>query len=182
MDDRLAKVRLLILDVDGVMTDGRIILDARGEETKQFHVRDGHGLKLLIQAGIEVVIISGRDSRAVEFRARQLGIRRVYQGVANKAPVLKELIERGGFEKDQVCCVGDDLPDLPLFGEVGISIAVADAVPELLEEATLVTEKNGGAGAVREVCDWILKAGHKWPDTTKPSKKQRSAIGRQRSV
>ena len=166
MEDRLARVRLLILDVDGVMTDGRIILDGQGEETKNFHVRDGQGLNLLIRAGIEVVIISGRQSRAVEHRAKELGIREVYQGVKNKVRVLEELIQRKGLEKEQVCCVGDDLPDLPLFREVGISIAVADAVPELLDAATFITKKRGGKGAVREVCEWILKASHQWPEAT----------------
>ena len=160
-----AKTKLLILDVDGVLTDGRIIMSDRGEEIKCFNVKDGHGLRLLMDAGINVAIITGRKSKTVEHRTRDLGIREVYQGVKDKEALAKELIQHKKLDKEQVCCMGDDLPDLPMFNQVGISIAVADACPELLTEADFVTKNRGGKGAVREVCELILKAHGKWPDT-----------------
>jgi 3-deoxy-D-manno-octulosonate 8-phosphate phosphatase (KDO 8-P phosphatase) len=159
----LAKVKLLILDVDGVLTDGRIIMTDRGEETKQFNARDGHGLRMLMQAGIEVALISGRRSGAAELRARDLGIAEVHLGVKNKARVCADLIRRRGLGKSEVCCVGDDLPDLPLFEHSGIAIAVADAVPEIRAAAAFSTNNRGGMGAVREVCETILKAKNLWP-------------------
>ena len=165
-DDWATKIKLLILDVDGVMTDGRVILDARGEEIKRFHVRDGYGVMRLLDAGIDVVIITGRKSKAVEHRAKELGIREIYQGVMEKESLCIEVIERKNLIKDQVCCMGDDLPDLSMFSQVGISIAVADATPEVRNAACYVTQHKGGNGAVREVCEWILKAQEKWPRTT----------------
>jgi 3-deoxy-D-manno-octulosonate 8-phosphate phosphatase (KDO 8-P phosphatase) len=161
-----AKTKLLILDVDGVLTDGRIIMNDRGEEIKCFHVRDGHGLKLAMNAGIHVVIITGRKSRTVDHRARDLGIQEVYQGVEDKESLLKKLIQHKKVAKEQVCCMGDDLPDLPMFNQAGISVAVADASPELRKEADFVTKNRGGKGAVREVCELILKAQGKWPGTS----------------
>ena len=160
-----AKIELLILDVDGVLTDGRIIMNDRGEEIKYFHVRDGHGLRLLMNAGIHVAIITGRKSKTVEHRARDLGIREVYQGVKDKESLAKELIQHKKLDKEKVCCMGDDLPDLPMFNQVGVSIAMADASPELLTKADFVTQKRGGKGAVREVCELILQAQGKWPNS-----------------
>jgi YrbI family 3-deoxy-D-manno-octulosonate 8-phosphate phosphatase len=165
IEEWAAKIKLLILDVDGVLTDGRIIINDSGEEIKCFHVRDGHGLRLLMNAGIHVVIITGRKSKTVEHRARDLGIREVYQGVKDKESLLKELIQYKNLDKEKVCCMGDDLPDLPMFNQVGVSIAVADACIELRTEADFVTRKRGGKGAVREVCELILKAQGKWPNT-----------------
>lgn len=158
------RIRLLILDVDGVMTDGRIIMDGRGEEVKCFHVRDGYGLKRLLDAGIDVVIITGRTSKTVEHRAQELGIQEVYQGVKKKESLCREIIQRKALTKDQVCCVGDDLPDLSMFKEAGISIAVADAAAEVRDAASYVTENRGGNGAVREICELILKAQQRWPE------------------
>lgn len=160
-----ARIKLLILDVDGVLTNGSIIMNDHGEEIKCFHVRDGHGLRLLMNAGIHVAIITGRKSKTVKHRARNLGIREVYQGVKDKESLAKELIQHKKLNKEQVCCMGDDLPDLPMFNQVGVSIAVADASPELRREADFVTKKRGGKGAVREVCELILKAQGKWPNT-----------------
>jgi 3-deoxy-D-manno-octulosonate 8-phosphate phosphatase (KDO 8-P phosphatase) len=159
----LQKVKLLILDVDGVLTDCRIIMNDRGEETKHFNAKDGHGLRMLMQAGIEVALISGRKSGAAELRARDLGIAEVHLGVTNKAGVCADLIRRRGLGKPEVCCVGDDLPDLPLFEHAGIAIAVADAVPEIRAAAAFSTNNRGGMGAVREVCETILKAKNLWP-------------------
>lgn len=157
------RIKLLILDVDGVMTDGRIIVNERGEEIKRFHARDGYGLKRLMSEGIDVVIITGRKSKALEHRAKELGIQETYQGVMEKESLTIELIEQKKLIKDQVCCIGDDLPDLAMFNQAGISIAVADAAAEVRDAATYVTKKKGGRGAVREICELILKAQQKWP-------------------
>jgi 3-deoxy-D-manno-octulosonate 8-phosphate phosphatase (KDO 8-P phosphatase) len=156
--ETFAKIKLLILDVDGVMTDGRIMLNDRGEETKNFDVKDGHGLVCLRQAGIEVAIISGRTSNAVDHRANELGIRDVYQGIKDKAALCQRLLREKELAPDQVCCVGDDLPDLPLFDQAGLAVAVADAVAEVRSAARLITKSKGGHGAVREICDLILNA------------------------
>jgi 3-deoxy-D-manno-octulosonate 8-phosphate phosphatase (KDO 8-P phosphatase) len=159
----LAKVKLLILDVDGVLTDGRIIMNDRGEETKHFNAQDGHGLRMLMQAGIEVALISGRKSAAAEFRAGDLGISEVHLGVKDKAGVCAELIQRKRLVKSEVCCMGDDLPDLPLFEQSGTAVAVADAVPEIRAAAAFSTKSRGGKGAARELCEAILKAKGLWP-------------------
>ena len=159
----LGAVKLLILDVDGVLTDGRIIMNDRGEETKQFHAKDGHGLRMLMQAGIEVALISGRKSGAVELRAVDLGITEVHTGVNDKSGVCADLIQRKNLDKAEICCIGDDLPDLPLFEQAGIAIAVADAVPEIQAAAAFSTKSVGGKGAVREICEAILKAKGLWP-------------------
>jgi 3-deoxy-D-manno-octulosonate 8-phosphate phosphatase (KDO 8-P phosphatase) len=163
-EEHAEKIKLLILDVDGVMTDGRIIVNDQGEELKFFDAKDGQGLKLLMNAGIEVGIISGRHSGAVDRRAESLGIREVHLGIEDKASVLKALIEQRGLKKEEVCCMGDDLPDLALFSQAGFPVAVADAVPEVLDAALFITEKGGGKGAVREVCELILKAEKLWPE------------------
>jgi 3-deoxy-D-manno-octulosonate 8-phosphate phosphatase (KDO 8-P phosphatase) len=163
MMPKLAATKLLILDVDGVLTDGRFILTEGGEEFKAFNAKDGHGLRMLLSAGIDVVIISGRSSRAVDHRARDLDILEVYQGIKEKETLLLEIIEKKRLTKEEVCCVGDDLPDLPLFSHAGVSVAVADAVTEVREAATFTTKSRGGYGAVREVCEAILKAKNLWP-------------------
>ena len=158
-----AKVKLLILDIDGVLTDGRIIMNDQGEETKHFDCKDGHGLRMLMQAGIDVALISGRNSRAAGFRAEDLGISEVHLGVRNKTGVCADLIQRKRLAKAEICCMGDDLPDLPLFEQSGIAVAVADAVPEIRAAAAFSTKNKGGRGAVRELCETILKAKGLWP-------------------
>ena len=158
-----AKIKLLVLDVDGVLTDGHVMLTEKGEEIKSFNIKDGLGLKMLIEAGIEVVLITGRSSKALAHRAKELGIERVCQGVMDKGSILAEIMNEKKLQNVNVCSVGDDLPDLPLFSLSGISVAVADAAPELKGEAMLVTKSRGGNGAVREVCELILKAKGKWP-------------------
>ena len=163
IEDMAAKIKLLILDVDGVMTDGRIIINEKGEEIKRFDVKDGLGLKLLMRSGIDVIIITGRKSRAVEYRAKDLGIREIYQGVKDKKSLFTGLIQRKKLKKDQVCCIGDDLPDLPIFDRAGIAIAVRDAAPEVRDAADFITKNRGGYGAVREVCELILRAQKNWP-------------------
>ena len=154
---------MLILDVDGVLTDGRITINEKGEEVKSFNVKDGLGLKILMSTGIEVVIITGRKSMVVKHRAKELGIDEVWQGIKDKRMLCKKIIGEKGLKKEEVCCIGDDLPDLAMFMEAGLRIAVADGVEEICEEADFVTKKNGGYGAVREACEWILKSKGVWP-------------------
>jgi 3-deoxy-D-manno-octulosonate 8-phosphate phosphatase (KDO 8-P phosphatase) len=165
LTDWAAKIKLLILDVDGVMTDGRIHLNDRGEEIKCFNVKDGQGLRLLMKARVDVAIITGRRSKAVEYRAKDLGISELYQGIDDKESLCVDLLEAKRLNKEQVCCIGDDLPDLPMFNRVGLPIAVADAAVEVRDAARHVTKKAGGKGAVREVCELILKAQGAWPNT-----------------
>lgn len=162
LDNKAIGIRLLILDVDGVMTDGTVTIDSSGEEIKSFNVKDGQGIKLLMNEGIEIVIISGRKSNAVKCRAKNLGITEVYQGIEDKREVLFMLLEKKGLSNEQICCMGDDLPDIPVFRHSGLSIAVANAVKEVQKEADFVTKNKGGKGAVREVCEIILKAQGKW--------------------
>jgi 3-deoxy-D-manno-octulosonate 8-phosphate phosphatase (KDO 8-P phosphatase) len=155
---RARNVRLLVLDVDGVLTDGRLYLSAAGEELKVFHVRDGSGLVAVQRAGIAVAIISGRDSAAVTRRATELGIRHVRQGVADKGAALDQLLGELGISAAETACVGDDTPDLPMLRRAGLAIGVADAHPALRAAAHWVTPSNGGQGAVREACDLLLSA------------------------
>jgi 3-deoxy-D-manno-octulosonate 8-phosphate phosphatase (KDO 8-P phosphatase) len=156
--DRAADIRLLVLDVDGVLTDGRLLFTARGEEIKSFHVRDGAGIKQLMEHGVQVAVISGRESKAVERRMAELGISWVRQGVAHKAVVLRELLGILGLGPQALGVVGDDTPDLPMFEMARLAIAVADAHPSARAAAHHVTRTPGGAGAVREVCDLIIEA------------------------
>jgi 3-deoxy-D-manno-octulosonate 8-phosphate phosphatase (KDO 8-P phosphatase) len=160
--DRAKDVRMLILDVDGVMTDGSIVLDNNGNELKAFHVRDGHGIKMLQKAGIEIAIITGRTSAVVDRRAAELGILHVYQGALNKAIAYEDLRVTTGIPAGSVACIGDDIVDIPLLRRVALPVAVADATEETKEAAVFITKACGGRGAVREVCDLILKATGKW--------------------
>lgn len=159
-------IKLLILDVDGVLTDGKIVYTDRGEEAKAFDVKDGHGLKLLMRAGIPVALITGRSSPAVEHRARDLGITRVYQKAINKIEAYEELRRAENLRDEEICVVGDDLPDLPILRICGFSVAVADSAEEVKREVDYVTNKEAGKGAVREVCDIILKARGLWGAVT----------------
>lgn len=161
---RAAAIKLLVLDVDGVMTDGSIVLDNHGVETKAFHVRDGSGIKLWQQAGRRVAIITGRASHVVQLRAAELGIERVRQGVGDKLEALEELLASGELQADQACFVGDDLPDLAAMRRCGLSVAVADACAEARVAAHYVTRAGGGRGAVREVVELLLGAQDRWND------------------
>ena len=159
MIEKAKKIRLLILDVDGVLTDGGLLYSNQaGEELKKFNVKDGLGIKLLTQEGIRVVIISGRTSKAVEHRARELGIQEVYQGVRDKVAVFEEIIKRDKINPEEVSFIGDDLIDLSLLSRVGFSVGVSDGVDAVKEAADYVTQLPGGKGAVREVCEIILKS------------------------
>ena len=156
--ERARRIRLLALDVDGVLTDGRLYLSPEGEELKVFHVRDGSGLVAVQRAGITVAIVSGRDSAAVSRRAAELGIRHVHQGVADKGSELDRLLADLAIDPAETACVGDDTPDLPMLRRAGLAIAVADAHPALAEAVHWTTAAPGGRGAVREVCDLLLSA------------------------
>lgn len=156
--DAAARVRLLVLDVDGVLTDGRLYYGARGEALKVFYVRDGLGLKLLAAAGVTVAVISGRRSGMTGKRCRELGVRHLLQGVEDKLAAFNKLRSRLGVSPSVCACVGDDVPDVPLMREVGLSFAVADAHPQARSAAHVVTALPGGRGAVREVCDYLLEA------------------------
>lgn len=162
VSDRLKNIKLLLLDVDGVLTDGSIIYSDNGPETKIFNVKDGLGIKLLMEAGIHLGVITGRRSNALSRRCKELGIDLIYDGVANKADALNRMLERTGFSVEEVACIGDDLPDLALMRRTGLSIAVADAHATLRENADIITSAKGGRGAVREVCEAILKAKGLW--------------------
>jgi 3-deoxy-D-manno-octulosonate 8-phosphate phosphatase (KDO 8-P phosphatase) len=152
------RIALLVLDVDGVLTDGRLWFGAEGETLKTFHVRDGLGIKRLRAAGIEVAVISGRSSPAVSARMRELGVTEVAQGVEDKGAALAALLARKELSGTDCACLVDDAPDLPLMRAVGLPAAVADAEPEVIAAARYVTRRPGGAGAVREFCDWLLAA------------------------
>jgi 3-deoxy-D-manno-octulosonate 8-phosphate phosphatase (KDO 8-P phosphatase) len=154
----LHSIRLLILDVDGVLTDGRLRYGAGGESEKVFHVRDGYGIKALQAAGVGVAVLSGRHSAAVAVRCQELGVGEVHQGVDDKAGMLEQLTARLGVSARQCACIGDDVPDVALMRRVGLAVAVADAQPEARAAAHRRTRRGGGAGAVREVCDWLLAA------------------------
>lgn len=157
LPSRLKKIKLLLLDVDGVLTDGSIILDSRGTEIKSFHVRDGHGIKLAQKAGIIVGIITGRNSEVVNIRARELDIREVHQGALDKGTVYESILAKYGLTDEQAVFIGDDVVDLPILNRVGVSVAVADADPAVKPRVDLVTRTKGGRGAVREVINLILK-------------------------
>lgn len=154
----LESIRLLVLDVDGVMTDGRLRYGPYGERDKVFHVRDGHGIKAVRAAGIDIGVISGRRSAAVQRRCRDLGIEHLMQGIQDKGAAFASLIARLGVNAQQCACIGDDVPDLPILQQVGLAVAVADAHESARAAAHRCTRAAGGSGAVREVCDWLLAA------------------------
>lgn len=162
LQQRAQNIRLLVLDVDGVLTDGRIIYTDSGEELKFFHVRDGHGIRLLQQVGIEVALITGRHSQVVAHRAKNLEITRVYQGVRDKLAVLQALQRELALTDAEIAVVGDDLVDLGMMRRAGLAVAVADAPREVQEHAHWVTTNPGGRGAVRELAEFILKAQGRW--------------------
>jgi 3-deoxy-D-manno-octulosonate 8-phosphate phosphatase (KDO 8-P phosphatase) len=159
---RASKIELLLLDVDGVLTDGSIFYSSDRIEIKRFHVRDGSGLKFWHLAGKRSAIISGRSSAAVEHRAAELGISTVLQGHAEKYPAFEMLLNETGLNFERVCAVGDDLPDLPVLRKAGLAVAVADACPEVRAAANYVTSTPGGHGAVREAIEWLMKFQGLW--------------------
>jgi 3-deoxy-D-manno-octulosonate 8-phosphate phosphatase (KDO 8-P phosphatase) len=157
LQSRAKKIKLILLDVDGVMTDGRIILDNQGNETKAFHVRDGHGIKLAQKAGITIGIITGRSSEVVNVRARELAITEVHQGAHEKILTYESVLAKYGLRDEEAAFVGDDVVDVPIFRRVGIAVTVADADPVVKPYVDMTTKAKGGRGAVREFINFVLK-------------------------
>lgn len=153
---RAKNIKLLIIDVDGVLTDGRLFIGNDHEELKAFNVRDGLGLRLIQKTGIELAIITGKESKIVAYRAKELGIEHVYQAAPNKVPAFEDLLNKLKLRPEQAAYIGDDLPDLPLLKRVGLAVVVADAESYIVSHAHLQTRKKGGKGAVRELCDFIM--------------------------
>lgn len=163
-DIDFSKIKLLVMDVDGVMTDGTVIINADGSEGKNFSIVDGHGVKLWHRAGFATAIISGRPSGATTVRAKQISIGHVLQGCKKKLPAFEELLEKVSLTADQVAFIGDDLLDLPIVRRAGLGVAVSNAVDELKDAADYITTRKGGDGAVREVIEYILKNNGKWQE------------------
>ena len=162
LDDRFRKIELILSDVDGVLTNGGIVFDNQGIETKQFHVRDGMGIRLWQRAGYKFGVLTARTSHIVKVRAAERGMDVVRQGFEEKLPAAQQVIQELGLDADQVCFIGDDLPDLPVIRHVGVGVAVANAVDEVRTAADYVTKTPGGEGAVREVAETLLKAKRRW--------------------
>lgn len=155
---RASHIRMLLLDVDGVLTDGKLYFDHAGNELKAFNTRDGLGIKALQRCGIEVAVITGRTSAAVTHRMTQLGVNHVYQGREDKLSAFLDLLDKTGLEANEICFAGDDWIDIPVLLRVGLAVSVADADDHVKEHAHWITDRNGGDGAVREICNLILKA------------------------
>jgi 3-deoxy-D-manno-octulosonate 8-phosphate phosphatase (KDO 8-P phosphatase) len=160
--ERARKTRLLMMDVDGVLTDGRIMQDAQGHELKAFDVKDGHGIVMAHRAELRTAWISGRESDTVAHRAKELGIELVFQKIWNKLEIYEKILQATELTHDEVAYIGDDLVDIPLLRRVGLAVAVADAVDEVKAAAHLITQRPGGQGAVREVIELILRAQGRW--------------------
>ncbi len=165
-DDRITAQRItcIISDVDGVMTDGRIIYDDRGRETKHFHVRDGLGIKLWMKAGFQFGILTSRTSRIVQNRAAELGVDHVRQGATTKLPIAQQMFTDMGCDPDSVCYVGDDLPDMPVMASVGLAVAPADAASDVKDAADWVLGQGGGQGVLRELIERLLRSNQRWED------------------
>jgi len=155
-------IKHVIIDVDGVLTEGAISINAHGDETKSFHVLDGTGISYLHRVGIKTSIISGRVSKAVEHRAQELNITDVYQGAKNKLEAYTEILEKYSLKDEEVCYIGDDLIDLPILYRVGFPVTVANASPAVKQHSAYVTKAKGGCGAVREIAEKIIKFQDKW--------------------
>jgi 3-deoxy-D-manno-octulosonate 8-phosphate phosphatase (KDO 8-P phosphatase) len=168
VERRARRIRLLLMDCDGVLTDGRIELLENGDEQKTFHTRDGQGISLFHRAGLQTGIISGRTSGAVERRAQDLRMSYVQQSVKDKIAALNEILAQANLSADDCAYIGDDLNDVPVMVRVGLAVAVADATVETKQAAHFVTEQKGGHGAVREVTDFILKAQDRWKELMEP--------------
>ncbi len=162
LTQKLRDIRLLVCDVDGVLSDGKVFYSANGDEIKNFNIKDGLGIKLLQKLGIEVAIITGRDSPMVARRAQELGVSKLYQGKRNKIASFEELLSELALCDAQVAYAGDDLPDLPLLKRCGIAIAPADAAPQIRQIADIVTQQKGGEGCVREFVDLLIDSRDAW--------------------
>lgn len=164
LKEKIGKIKVLVMDIDGVLTDGRIIIDDRGGEIKNFNVQDGFGIVLLRKAGIKTAIITARHANPVEYRAKDLKINKVYQDASPKMEYYKRMLKELEVTDEEVCFIGDDLPDLAVLRNVGLSVGVPNAVEEVKKEVDYITHKAGGHGAVREVIELILKTQGKWDE------------------
>lgn len=164
LDERCKAIKLILSDVDGVFTDGGIMYDNQGIEIKKFHVRDGLAIKLWQRVGHQFGIITGRTSHIVKVRAAEIGVDIVRQGFEQKLPTAKQIIEDAGLTPEQVCYIGDDLPDLAVIQHVGLGVAVADACSEVIDNADHILKLKGGEGAIRELVELILKTQSHWPE------------------
>ena len=162
--DKLKEIELLLLDVDGVLTAGEIIYSEEKSEIKIFNVKDGLGLRLLMSSGVQVGLVTGRRSRALVRRCEDLGISMLIDGTSDKAAALNQICDKTGISASRAAFVGDDLPDLPIMRRTGCAIAVADAHPVVRQQADIITNARGGQGAVREICEMILKAKGSWEE------------------
>ncbi|MFQ5428314.1 MAG: KdsC family phosphatase [Thermodesulfobacteriota bacterium] len=160
--EKISKIKLLLLDVDGVLTEGSIVYSDKGGEIKSFNVQDGHGIKLLMRGGIDVGIITARESRVVATRARDLGITLLYQGSRDKRACFNKILDKEGLKPHETAFVGDDLVDIPVLTRAGFSASVPGGVPEVRDRVDYVTVAPGGRGAVREICELMLKARGLW--------------------
>jgi len=162
LQTKARQIKLLLLDVDGVLTDNKLFYGDNGVEYKSFHTRDGHGMVLLQKSGIEIGIITGRKSELVKRRMQDLKVAHLYQGVPDKLPTFLKLVEQLGLEMDEIAYMGDDILDLPILTRVGLSSTVANADPEVLSRVDFISQYKGGEGAVRELCELILKSQGLW--------------------
>ncbi len=165
--ERAKKIKLIMLDVDGVLTDGRVIFSSTGEELKCFNAQDGCAILLARRAGIKVVFVTGRNSSIVERRAREHNVTEVFQNISNKAEIFNRLLEKYQLHPEEVAFLGDDLVDIAVMKKSGLAVAVAGAVPEVKEVSHYITKREGGKGAVREIVDLIIKSQDKWQEVTK---------------
>ena len=158
LNRKASVIELLILDIDGVMTDGSLFYDNQGEEYKAFNSLDGHGIRMLLENGIEIAVITGRQSKLVEHRMDNLGIKRIYQGYRDKLPAFQQLLQDTGLAAENIAYMGDDLADLPVMCRVGLSVSVPNGNGFVREHCDFVTQASGGKGAVRELCEFLLQA------------------------
>jgi 3-deoxy-D-manno-octulosonate 8-phosphate phosphatase (KDO 8-P phosphatase) len=164
--ERARKIKLMAFDIDGVLTDGRIVLGNYGDELKFFNIQDGHGFVMLNRSGFKTVFITGRKSRVNTRRAKELKVTKVYQNAHDKLKIFEKVVRKFKIAPEEICYIGDDLIDIPLIKRGGLGVAVANAVPETREAAHYVTTRKGGKGAAREVIDMVLKAQAKWTEVT----------------
>ena len=162
IEEKIKNINLLLMDVDGVLTDEAIIYNDEGKEIKAFNVKDGLGIKLLMDAGIKIGVVTGGRSKALSFRLKNLGVTLIYDGVSEKGSLLPAIVRDTGVAPERIAFIGDDLPDIPLLKKVGLSIAVRNAHELVIELSDIVTKKRGGKGAVREICETILKTKGLW--------------------
>lgn len=167
LHERASKIRLVLMDVDGVLTDGRIIYDNFGDELKFFDVQDGFGLNMLARADIKTAIVTAKKSKVVKRRAKDIGIRHLFMNIREKGKIYYQLMNKYNLSHENICCIGDDLLDAPMMKKAGLAVSVPNAVAEIKQMAHYITQRPGGRGAVREVAELILKSQQKWEDMTR---------------